>query len=209
MMPYSLKDLQQVDAKVAVATRVCHLQAEVLRSGNEYSAFTLLGGGLSRRFYKFGIGLEYRAVIHTMSNNEKYVSSFSRFGIHINPTEKWTFSAAVQNIENRQMSYEYTSVDLQPIAMIGLKWKANDMFALQAEVEKRWDRDAVGKLAVTIIPIPQLFATVGFMRRGSTLSAGVGYIHKFLTVNAAMSYHAQLGVSSGATISIVNPWGNN
>lgn len=206
-IPYALKELRQSDAKLAVSTPVCHLQGEVMKSGNENSSFTTLGGGISRRFHKFGIGLEYRMLVHKQANAESYKSSFSRFGIHVNLSEEWTVAMAVQNIEGRQLSYKQVEVDIPSFAVVGVRWR-HSMLVIQAEVEKNWVLDPAIKVAATVISRKVVFGSIGLMVRNDSAmpSVGVGAQTKYCTINAAMSYHNQLGITSGASVSLNNLW---
>lgn len=206
-IPFALKELCQVDAKLAASTPLCHLQGEVLKSGDEGSSFTVLGGGISRRFHKFGLGFEYRALIHKQINTETYRSSFSRFGLHVDLSEEWTVAMSVNNIEGRRIRYKECDVDIPSFAAIGIKWR-HSMLVVQAEVEKNWNREAVYKVATSVVTRRAVFGSVGIVVRDDAASptAGVGVSFEHFVIDAGMSYHNKLGVSSGASIALVNIW---
>lgn len=207
LIPFALKELCQVDAKVAASTQLCHLQGEIMKSGNDGSSFTVMGGGISRRFHRFGIGFEYRALIHKQMNTEAYSSSFSRFGLHVDLSEEWKVAMAVNNIEGRRIRYKECDVDIPSFATIGLRWK-HSMLVVQAEVEKNWKREAMYKVAASVVTRSAVFGSVGIIIRDdiASPSAGVGVSLEHFTINAGMSYHNKLGVSSGASIALVNIW---
>ncbi|MDO4461568.1 MAG: hypothetical protein Q4C30_03595 [Bacteroidia bacterium] len=205
--PYALKELRQVDAKIATSTPICHIQAEVFKSGDDISSFTAIGGGLSRRFHKFAIGMEYRLLVHKQAEGTTYKSSFSRVGMHVNPSKKFTIAMALQNVEARRMRYYTTEVDIPSFVVFGMKWDSR-FVVLQTEVEKYWDRDPTIKLAATIKTPKAVFGSVGIKVRKSLAqpSAGVGVQTKHIMIDAAISYHTQLGISSGAMLSLNNLW---
>lgn len=207
-MPYGIADLQQITGKAVYATPYCNIDAAVSKNGSSESSYTEFGGGVSRMFHNWGVGMEYHAIIHKLPNNQSYTSSYSRIGVHANPTSRWTVSLFAHNIERRKIEYEYTSVNLEPMAALGLRWKATNMFNFACEVEKGWDHDAVGKVAVCVIPHPSLNATFGFSTLGSSVSAGVGYTYRNITLHTAISHHDQLGITSAGSISVSNIWGN-
>lgn len=206
--PYNLTDLQQITGKMVYSTKYCNLTAQISKIGVSESNYTEIGGGLSRKFHNWGIGMEYHAIIHKLPFNQSYTSSFSRIGIHANPTKQWTISAMVHNIERRAIKYEYSTVELEPTAAIGIRWAATKIFAFVGEVQKGWDSDAIGKASVCIFPHPKVNASFGFSSLGSTISAGVGYTYNNIDIHIGISHHEQLGVSSAASVSIRNLWGD-
>lgn len=201
VMPYGINELGQISGKGVVATKLANVGMQVSQSGNEDSHYTEIGGGLSRSFGKWGMGLEYHALIHTLTDNQRYTSSFSRIGVHFNPNERWLLSVAAQGIERREIDYGYTTVVLEPTCWAALKWKGSDLFSLMLEAEKRWDRDAVIKAAAAIYPIDGLDITVGFSSKGQSLSAGAGYAWRGIGIHVGVMHHEQLGVTSGASVS--------
>lgn len=206
-IPFALKELCQVNAKLATSTPLCHLQGEVLKSGNTSSSFTVLGGGISRRFHRFGLGFEYRALIHQQENTERYRSSFSRFGLHVNLSEEWKVGILVNNIEGRRVRYKECDVEIPSFAAIGVRWR-HGMLVVQAEVEKNWNRDALYKVAASVVTKSAVFGSVGILVRDAIASptVGVGVCFEHFVMNAGMSYHNKLGVSSGASVALVNIW---
>lgn len=206
-IPYELCELRQVDGKIGLSTPICHLQGEILKSGDETSAFTMLGGGISRRFHKFGIGAEYRILVHKQANSETYKTSFSRVGFHVNLSNEWSVGMAIQNIEGRKLSYKQVEVDIPTIAAVGVKWH-HGILVMQAEMEKRLEYDPTVKVAATIISQKAVFGSIGLMVKddAATPCVGVGAQTKHFTINAAMSYHNQLGITSGAALSLNNLW---
>ncbi len=206
-IPYSLKELRQVDAKFAASTPVCHVQGEVFKAGDDISSFITIGGGISRRFHKFGMGMEYRVLSHRQMDGATYKSSFSRVGMHVCLNEEWTVAMAVQNIEGRKLKYKFLEIDIPSFVVMGMKWHRS-VFVLQAEVEKNWQQDAIIKVASTIKSEKAVFGSVGLcVRQGvAQPSVGVGAQTKHFLVDASMSYHNQLGVSSGAMLALINLW---
>lgn len=206
-IPYSLKELRQVNAKVAASTPVCHLQGEIFKAGDDVSSFITIGGGISRRYHKFAMGMEYRVLSHKQMDGSTYKSSFSRVGMHVCLNDEWTVAMAVQNIEGRRLKYKYLEFDIPSFVVVGVKWH-HSVFALQAEVEKNWQHDAIVKVASTIKSGKAVFGSVGIsIRQGvAQPSVGVGAQSKYIIVDASMSYHNQLGVSSGAMLALINLW---
>jgi len=201
VMPYGMSELKQITGKGVVETKLANIAMQVGQSGDDDSHYTHLGGGLSRSFGKWAMGLEYYALIHTLTDNHKYTSSFSRLGLSFSPNEQWLLSVALNNIEQREIEYELSSVKISPIWWTALKWKGSDMFSLMLEVEKHIDYKAICKTAIGIYPVNNLEVTVGFSSKGQSLSAGAGYKWHGIGINAGLMYHEQLGVSSGASVS--------
>lgn len=208
-LPYNISDIQQVMGKVVYATSLVNITATVSTIGSDYSRYTEIGGGLSRNFGMWGMGLEYHAIIHKLPYNQKYTSGFSRFGIHMMPTSAWLISVAVHNIEHSGFDYEYGSKDIEPMAALAIRWTANDYFRLLCEAQKYWDSDAVGKVAIAITPIERLTATAGFASLGSSMSCGIGYSIGVFEMNVGISHHNKLGITSAASVSINGLWGRS
>ncbi len=205
-IPYELTDLQQVMLKASYKTPIVSVAVNVSKSGSSESNFTRFGGGISRSFGAFGIGFEYYAIIHNLPYNQDFTSSFSRIGIYVKPTDQWTFSVAVQNIERRGFEYEYSTTEIEPVAYAGLKWDGNKLFSLLCEAEKRWDSDPVGKFALALRPIDSLTVTCGYTSKGNSPTVGVGYEMGHVGIHAGISYHEKLGITSAAQLSIRNLW---
>ena len=203
-LPYHLTDLGQAQAKAVYSFPWATVHASVNKNGCSESSFTSFGGGLSRSFGFLGIGIEYNAIIHQMPFSERCISSFSRFGFHAKPNDKWTLAVAVHNIEKRGFEYEYYDFDIESYLFASAKWKGNSYFSLLCEVEKGWNHDANYKVATTIFPCKQLNTTIGFATLGHSLSAGIGYQNKLLMLHVGISYHEQLGVTSSASVTIHN-----
>lgn len=198
--PYGLSDLTQVSGKVVGATPLVNLTLQVVKSGSDDSHFTEIGGGLSRVFGKWGMGVEYYAIIHSLWNGRRYSSSFSRIGLHFKPSEKWLISVALHSVEQRDIVYETTETSIKARSWLGLKWNASSLFAVMIEAEKPWNEDMIGKLALAIYPIDKLDVTVGFSSIGQSLSAGIGYAWNGADIRVGMMHHERLGVTLGATV---------
>lgn len=203
-LPYHIKDLQQINAKAAYSMPWATLHTNVGKSGSNESSYTIVGGGLSRSFGFFSIGMEYNAVIHHLPYNETHVSSFSRIGFHTVPNNKWTLSVAVHNIEKRGFSYEQYDFDIEPYFFAGAKWKGNDIFTLMCEVEKGWEHDPTYKVAMAVVPCRWLTTSIGFSTLGHSLTAGIGYINKLMTIHVGINHDEKLGVTSAASLTLHN-----
>lgn len=202
-IPYHLSELGQMGLHGVVATKLVNISVLASRSGDDVSHFTSIGGGLSRSFGKWGMGLEYNALIHQLDDNKKYASSYSRVGLYVEPNGRWLLSVALHSIERREIEYEYSKMNIDPVVWAGIRWHGTSFFSLLLEVEKRWERDVEGKLAVVLMPIDKLSISAGFSTKGQSLSAGVGYMVKGLSLHAGVSYHDRLGVTSGASVGIM------
>lgn len=207
--PYNISELQQVMGKAVYETSFGNIEAQINQSGSTDSRYTEIGGGFSRKFNKWAIGMEYYAIIHKLPNNQSYTSSFSRVGLHYHPIPQWTISVFVHNVERRSLDYEYSSYALEPMASVGLRWNASRIFTFLCEAQKNWDSDAEGKVAVCIVPYKNLHATFGFSSLGSSLTAGVGYTYSNIDIHVGIAHHNQLGVTSSASIGVRNLWGKN
>lgn len=199
-IPFSLPELGQKNAKFVIPTKPFHITGQVTSSGDETSKYTQYGGGISHDFNHWAIGMEYYGITHTMSDNQKYTSSYSRIGLHFYPDEKWLLSVCVHNIERRVIDYEYSTFDIEPVALFALRWRANQLFAMLAEAEKRLEHDVVGKVGAAIYPTKRMDMTIGFSTRGQSLSAGIGLTGRVIGFHVGIMHHEQLGVTSGASI---------
>ncbi len=200
LRPFGFNELSQKSLKAVAATPFANAMIAVAKSGSDDSYFTEIGGGLARKWGKWGMGLEYYAVIHSLWNNERYASSFSRVGMHFRPSKKWLLSLAIHSIEQREIVYETTEAKIEAKAWLGLKWMANNTFAILLETEKPWEGNAEGKMAVAIYPADKIDLSVGFSSIGQSLSAGVGYKWQGADIHVGIMHHERLGVSLGATV---------
>lgn len=205
ILPFGMQELGQISGRMVLGTKLVNMSACVGRSGNSDSHFTTLGGGFSKKWGKWGLGFEYYALIHTMIDNRKFSTSFSRFGMFVSPVDRWLMSVAINGIEKNSMKYDDRVIEFKPIVWAGLRWHANDKFAFFTEVEKEFDAETVGKVAVAIYPVRHISATIGFETKGQTLSMGAGFNLKGFGMHVGISYHDQLGVSSGASAGCL--WG--
>ena len=206
--PFSLSDLGQTHLRAAYNIRdiVC-VAADVGHHGNDDSSITTIGGGLSKKWEYFSIGLEYYAITHKLNDNQKFNSSFSRFGFIISPTKELSLSVSVNNVESRKIDYGIGgSFEIEQIALAGVKWQPSQIFSVMAEVEKNFQiDDPATKVAVALYPVDRLQMSVGFCSRGRMPTAGVGYAYKLVRLHVGFAYHQQLGSSTGALIT-VKPW---
>lgn len=199
-LPYHLSEFQQVMAKAAMHTPVANISLRVAQTGGEDSRYTQIGGGLSRSFGQFGIGLEYHAIAHTLPYGMRYWSSFSRFGIYVRPVPYLTLSTALHNVERSAFNYEYSQTEIEPMAVVGVRWDARSLCSFMVEAEKRWEHEAEGKAALVIRPTRKLSAQAGFSTIGRSISMGVGYDMGIVNIGIGVSYHDKLGVTSAAQI---------
>ncbi len=80
-IPYFMGDFQQIQAKFVGHTEAVNIEGLISRNGNDNSAYTQFGAGISRDFRHFGIGLEYYGVLHQLPYSQHAFSSYSRFGL--------------------------------------------------------------------------------------------------------------------------------
>lgn len=201
---HELPELGISQGKAVFATSILNLGVDVVRSGGKDSHFVELGGTVARELGPIGIGFQYFAIAHTLPYGQRYWSSFSRFGIYAKAGEQWTLSAAFHNVERRGFDYGYGTHAIEPAAFVGARWDARQLCSMLIEVEKRWDHDAEGKIALVVRPIDKLCATVGFSTLGRSISIGASYLIGKINISAAVSYHDKLGVTSAAQITAEN-----
>ncbi len=206
-IPYTLSELGESHLRGAANLRdLACVTIDVGRHGDEESSITTLGGGVSKRWRYFSIGMEYYALIHTLADNQKFTSSFSRVGFILTPSKEWRLSVCINNIEHRQIDYGGYEFDIDQIAAVGLKWQPAPLFSVMAEVEKNFNLDTpTGKMAVALYPIERLQLSAGFCSRGRTPTVGIGYGIRMVSLHVGFSYHQQLGSTTGALITI-KPW---
>ncbi|MBE6340856.1 MAG: hypothetical protein E7069_09000 [Bacteroidales bacterium] len=206
-MPYSLSELGE--SHLRGAANICNtfcLTLDVGRHGDQASSITNIGGGASKRWRYFSIGMEYYAVIHTLADNQKFTSSYSRFGFILTPNSEWRLSVCINNVEHRKIDYGGALFDIDQIAAVGAKWQPSERFSVMAEVEKNFNfDDPAGKMAVVLYPVERLQLSAGFCSQGRTPTVGVGYGIRMVSLNVGFSYHQQLGSTTGALITI-KPW---
>ncbi len=202
-VPYTLPELAQINGKMVVNARLLNVALRVAKHGSDGSSMAIFGGGLSRDFNVFGIGVDYYAIVHTLPYSVRATSSFSRIGLYINPSEKLLLSVFVHNLEHRAFHYADSAVEslIEPMAVVALKWSPTKIFALLCELEKRFESQAVCKAAVVIRPVKFIDVTAGFSSAGHAVSLGAGYRLGRLGLNVGLNYHNKLGLSSGATVS--------
>lgn len=206
-MPYSLSALKQAELRAVYGFKPVNVAASVVRSGDSNSAYTVAGGGLSRQFGMWAMGMEYYAVCHSLPYSQSFWSSFSRVGVTVVPTAQWKVSVALHNVERSAIDYEYSSFEIEPRAFMGVRWAASEYFTVMAEAEKGWNSDIVGKAALAVTPYTNLTASVGFASEGSTLSAGASYRMGMVSIAVGLAHHQQLGLSSAATVTVHNVLG--
>lgn len=199
-VPFQLIELSQSRLSLTVPTMLVNITGQVQRSGDEQSNYLICGGGLSRSFAFFGIGAEYYAIIHTLDDNERYASSFSKVGAYFRPTNKWRIACMVHNIERAAIDYELSTYEIPTIACLAISWRGSDLFSFFLEAEKDFNYDPEGKVGVALYPIKNLVVSAGYYTSGSSISAAVRYSIFGFRMGAAIQHHVDLGISSAATV---------
>lgn len=204
--PYALKELNQNYIHAAYGNSMITIEGRIQRSGNDLSSYTTFGIAAARYFgTKWALGLRYNWLIHKLPYNESYQAGYSQFGIHYKPSDEWTVASTIQNIERNTIEYKkYATINIPTIAIFSIKWSKEDLISIYGEVEKDFDRDPIGKIALRMQTIKYITATVGVAGKPMILSAGAGFLYKKISIEVGISHHQDLGITSGATFAISN-----
>ncbi len=198
-LPYNLTDLKTVEGMCEIAAKICSFRIQGFRGGNSVSAYTRFGGGLARKFGKFGCGFEYMVLVHTLES-QRYRTSYSRVGISFEPVKEWLLALHVENVERRFLDYEYSSFRVPVVIALATRWRATDIFSLLCELEKESGTPLVGKIEAYVKPTDRLFGSVSFSSAGTQIGAKAGYKGKVFGISGGVAYHNTLGIGSRAEI---------
>lgn len=198
-LPYGLKELAERQLRLGLSTPFGSVGGSFSVCGDDVSRFTAFGLQYSRRFgVPVSVGFGYHIVTQHIPYDIKSTTGFSSVGFQYSPVPECVVAFALHNVEQSAFDYDHVEADCPSAAQFGVRWRLGCVSVL-GEVEKRFDSDPVGKAALCVEPGGRLYASFGVSSAPLNISAGAGFAYGLLTVNAGVSYHRQLGVTSGVS----------
>ena len=204
--PYNIHKLSNRSITATMPSKYGSFSFLFTQAGYSLSLINRYGFSYSRQFGKHvSAALMFNGLTHKLNGTDTYGGFFSVIGLQLFPSEHVDIGFYIRNVEQSKISYPDRK-ELIPILYIaGAKWHPVDDIALMAEVEKDQQFRARYKFGIQYIPVEMLVLRGGVMGSPVEISFGTGLKWSFVVIDIGISYHQQLGVTSGASIAFSLP----
>ncbi len=145
---------------------------------------------------------QFNGLTHKIDGAETYSGFFSTIGVQFFPSEKVELGFYIQNPEQSKISYPNQKELIPALYVAGINWHPLNYLSLMVEMEKDQQFDPQYKFGIEIQPVDILILRGGVKGSPVELSFGAGTEWGFITIDIGMSYHQQLGVTSGVSLTI-------
>ncbi len=201
--PYSVKELSNRTITGTAPTSLGHFSLLFTQSGYSLSLLNRYGFSYARTFGKHvAAALQFNGLTHKIDGAETYGGFFTTVGVQFFPSEKVDLGFYIQNPEQSKISYPDQNVLIPVLYVAGLNWHPLNHLSIMVEMEKDQQFDPQYKFGIELQPVNQLTLRGGVRGSPVELSFGAGAKWRFIVIDVGMSYHQQLGVTSGASLTI-------
>ncbi len=208
--PYTIKELSNRSITGTAPTRLGHLSLLFSQSGYYRSLLNRYGLSYARTFGKHvAAAFQFNGLTHEIEGAETYGGFFTTIGVQFFPSKKVELGFYSQNPEQSKISYPDRKVLIPVLCVAGLSWHPLKYISLMVEMEKDQQYDPQYKFGIEIQPVDILILRGGVKGSPVELSFGAGTKWRFIDIDVGMSYHQQLGVTSGVSLTISLVKGNS
>jgi len=184
-------------------TKVGHFSLLFTQSGYSLSLLNRYGFSYARTFGKHvAASLQFNGLTHKIEGVDTYGGFFTTIGLQLFPSEKVDLGFYIQNPEQSKISYPVQKELIPVLYVAGLSWHPFNYLSLMVEMEKDQQFDPQYKFGIELQPVDILTLRGGVKGSPVELSFGAGTRWHFIVVDIGMSYHQQLGVTSGVSLTI-------
>lgn len=113
-------------------------------------------------------------------------------GIRYQANERWSFGAAVLNVNQLRLS-EYQDDRFAATLRLGGLFKASDKVKLLSDIWKSTEQQLIVGFGLAYEALPHFHLRAGVKSGGNIFACGLGYDWKSFQINCASSYHILLG----------------
>ncbi len=201
--PYSVKELSNRSITGTAPTSLGHFSLLFTQSGYSLSLLNRYGFSYARTFGKHvAAALQFNGLTHKIDGTEFYGGFFTTIGVQFFPSEKVDLGFCIQNPEQSKISYPDQKVLIPVLYVAGLNWHPLNYLSLMVEMEKNQQINPQYKFGIELQPVDLLTLRGGVKGSPVELSFGAGTKWRIIVIDIGMSYHQQLGVTSGVSLTI-------
>ena len=201
--PYTIKELSNRSITGTASTGLGHFSLLFSQSGYSLSLLNRYGLSYARTFGKHvAAAFQFNGLTHKIEGSETYGGFFTTIGVQFFPSEKVELGFYIQNPEQSKISYPDQKELIPVLYVAGLNWHPLNYLSLMVEVEKNQQFDPQYKFGIELQPVEILVLRGGAKGSPVELSFGAGTVWRFITIDVGISYHQQLGVTSGVSLTI-------
>lgn len=169
----------------------------VLQSGYSKSLLSRYGLSFSKSLGpETAAFFQYNYISHHFEATERSDGFYSAFGLHQKISKAVELGVLIENAEQAKISMGQSTYAIPSFYCLGLQWNNGSWANVFAEVEKEIDYQLVYKCAIELEVRDVVKLRGGVRGKPVELSFGAGFLISKLKVDAAFSYHKQLGLSS-------------
>jgi hypothetical protein len=204
--PYTIKELSNRSVTATAPTKVGYFSLLFTQSGYSLSLLNRYGFSYARTFGKVvAASLQFNGLTHKIEGADTYGGFFTTIGLQFFPSEKVDLGFYIQNPEQSKISYPDQKELIPVLYVAGLNWHPLNYLSLMVEMEKDQQFDPQYRFGIELKPVDVLTLRGGVKGSPVELSFGAGTKWRFIVVDVGMSYHQQLGVTSGISLTITLP----
>ena len=201
--PFNLTKLSNRSITGTAPTPLGYFSALYIQSGFSMSLVNRYGISYARKFGKHvAAALEFNGLTHRINETDNYSGFFVTAGIQIMPSDKIILGFYIQNPEQSKISYPDQKVKIPVLYVTGVKWYPLSNLSLMAEMEKDQQFKPQYKFGLEVQPVKVLFLRGGVKGNPMEISFGAGMSLGMVSLDIGISYHQQLGVTSGASLAL-------
>jgi len=207
--PYTIHKLSNRSVTAVMPSRYGSFALLFTQAGYSLSLLNRYGIAYARKFGKHvSASLMFNGITHKLNGSDTYGGFFSVAGIQIFPSKTVSIGLFIQNIEQSKIAYSGRKELIPVLYAAGVRWQPLENLSLMAEMEKDQQFSAMYKFGIEYSPLEMLTLRGGVKGSPVEISFGTGLKWKFTVIDIGISYHQQLGVTSGASLCFSLPQKN-
>ncbi len=194
---FLIKELGARAIALNVPSNLGVFSGAVLQSGYSKSLLSRYGLSFSKSFGpQTAAFFQYNYISHHFEAADRSDGFYSAFGLHQKVSKAVELGVLIENAEQAKISMGQSTYAIPSIYCLGVQWNNGSWANVFAEVEKEMDYELVYKCAIELDVSDVVKLRCGVRGKPVELSFGAGFLISKLIVDAAFSYHRQLGLSS-------------
>jgi len=199
--PYNLHKLSNRSVTGIFPTKAGSFSLLFTQAGYSLSLINRYGFAYARKFGSHvSASLMFNGITHRLNGTDNYGGFFSVIGMQFFPSETVNIGIVIQNIEQSKIAYPDRKALIPVLYVAGISWQPLDELSLKAELEKDQELKPQYKFGIEYSPLDLLTLRGGLRGSPAEISFGTGLKWQFVIIDIGISYHQQLGVTSGASL---------
>jgi len=199
--PYNLHKLSNRSVTGILPTKAGSFSFLFTQAGYLLSLINRYGFAYARKFGSHvSASLMFNGITHRLNGTDNYGGFFSVIGMQFFPSKAVNIGFVIQNIEQSKIAYPDRKVLIPVLYVAGISWQPMEELSLKAEMEKNQELKPQYKFGIEYSPLDLLTLRGGVRGNPVEISFGTGLKLKFVVLDIGISYHQQLGVTSGASL---------